>query len=213
MELQDIIETAGTCRFYRPDPIPDETLAMVLDAARYAPQGGNRQPVRFVVVKDAGKKKQLAELYRVPWKAYVAGIDAGAVNVGAHMQAVRNADYFADHFEDVPAIVVVCAELASLHVTDTELGRTSVVGGCSIYPAVQNLLLKARELGVGAAITTLLCHYEPQVKELLAVPEGMITACHVTLGWPARPFPKKLSRRPLAEMAFLDSYGAPLPGA
>jgi nitroreductase len=213
MELYAAMQSAFTCRYYRPDPVPDDVLARVLSAARFAPTGGNRQPVRFVVVKDAEKKRQLGEWYRVPWKAYMQGVQDGQINVGADYQIVENADHFADHFEDVPAIIVVCAELASLHVTDGDLGRVPIVGGCSVYPAVENLLLKARELGLGAALTTLLCIYEPQVKELLGIPDEIITAAHVPIGWPAKPFPKKLNRRPLSEVAFLDSYGAVLPGA
>jgi nitroreductase len=87
-----------------------------------------------------------------------------------------------------------------------------VVGGCSIYPAAQNLLLKAREEGLGAALTTLLCRFEPQVKELLDIPEGVITAAHIALGWPERPLPRSLNRRPLSEIAFLDTFGATFPG-
>ena len=98
----------------------------------------------------------------------------------------------------------------AIYPTDHQLGRISVVGGCSIYPGVQNLLLKARAEGLGTALTTLLCAYEPQVKALLEIPEGVITAAHIALGWPARPLPTKLSRRPLNEIAFLDTYGRPI---
>lgn len=213
MELQTVMETAGTTRFFKPDPVPDDVLARVMDAGRFAPQGGNRQPVRFVVVKDPAKKRQLMEWYLVPWKAYMAATQAGDVRVGGADQLVRNADHFAEHLDQVPAIVVVCASLADLHPTDTELDRLSVVGGCSIYPAMQNLFLKCREEGLGAAVTTLLCAFEPQVKEMLNIPEGFITAAHVAVGWPDRPFPKKLSRRPLAEIAFLEEFGKPFPGA
>lgn len=212
MELTEVMTTAGTCRYYEPDPIPDDVLARVLDAARWAPNGGNRQGLRFVVVADPDKKRQLAEWYRVPWKAYMEGARAGQIDIGGEWTLVEHADHFADHLQDVPVIVVVCAEWERIHPTDTELGRVSVVGGCSIYPGMQNMVLKAREEGLGAAVTTLLCMYEPQVKELLGIPAGVITAAHVALGWPAKPFPKKLSRMPLAHMAHLDSWGTPLPG-
>ena len=121
-----------------------------------------------------------------------------------------NAQHFADHLEDVPVLIVVCAQWDAIHPTDHQLGRISVVGGCSIYPAVQNLLLKAREEGLGTALTTLLCGYEPQVKALLDIPEGVITAAHIALGWPARSLPTRLNRRPLHEIAFLDTYGDPI---
>ena len=129
---------------------------------------------------------------------------------GAPTTILDNAQHFADHLEDVPVLIVVCAQWDAIYPTDHQLGRISVVGGCSIYPGVQNLLLKARDEGLGTALTTLLCRYEPQVKALLEIPDGVITAAHIALGWPARPLPKKLSRRPLDEMAFLDTYGHPL---
>ncbi len=108
-------------------------------------------------MRDAAAKQALAELYLPPWKAYYNAVATGDVNVGALPRSVQDADYFAEHFASVPAIVVVCAELAGLHPTDTELGRLSVVGGGSIYPTVQNLCLALRDQGVGTAVTTLLC--------------------------------------------------------
>ena len=213
MELDEAMQTSGTCRFYKSDPIPDDVMARVLDASRFAPNGGNRQGLRFVVVKDAAKKAQLAEWYRGPWKAYVEGARAGQIDLGAEWKAVENADYFAERLQDVPAIIVVCAKIDALHPTDTELGRLSVVGGGSVYPGVQNLLLRARQEGLGTALTTLLCIFEPQVKELLGIPDDVITAAHVAIGWPEKPFPKNLRRMPLADMVHLDSWGTPLPGA
>jgi nitroreductase len=212
MQLDDVLTSTGTCRYYTDEAVPDDVLARVLDAARWAPNGGNRQGVRFVVVRDEAKRQRLAELYLGPWKAYLS---AATARCGAESmtQLFAAADHFAEHLADVPVIIVVCAEWSSIYPTDHQLGRISVVGGCSIYPAVQNLLLKAREEGLGTTLTTLLCSLEPDVKDLLAIPEGVITAAHVALGWPARPFPKRLSRRPLHEMAFLDTYGQALPGA
>jgi nitroreductase len=81
------------------------------------------------------------------------------------------------------------------------------VYGASIYPAVQNVLLKARDEGLGSTLTTLLCHYEPQAKAMLNIPDGIATCAVLTIGWPARAFPKKLNRRPLSEIVFNESYG------
>ena len=213
MILSEIQRSTVTCRYYKPDPIPDDVMARVIDAGRWAPNGGNRQPVRFVIVRDPVKKRKLADWYLAPWKAYLAGIHTGDVRVGALDSAIVNADYFAEHLHEVPAIVVVCAELAGLHPTDNELGRLSIVGGASVYPAVQNVLLAAREEGLGTALTTLLCYSEVEVKALLGIPDSVATACHVAIGYPERPFPAKLGRRPLAEVAFADEWGAVLPGA
>lgn len=214
MELGEAIRTAVTTRRFKPDPVPDELLARVLDAGRFAPQGGNRQPVRFVVVRDPEHRRQLQEWYLVPWKAYLAAAREGGVGVGATNadRALRNADHFAEHLAEAPVIVVVCAELAGVHPTDTELGRLSIVGGGSVYPAVQNVLLACRDAGLGAALTTLLCAYEPQVKELLKIPDGFATAAHLVIGYRERPFPTSLDRRPLAEIAFDGTWGRPFAG-
>ena len=91
--------------------------------------------------------------------------------------------------------------------TDAALDRLSVVGGASIYPAVQNVLLAARAEGLGSALTTLLCAAEPEVKTLLGIPDDIATAAMVTIGWPARAFVRRLNRRPLTEFAFTDTYG------
>ncbi len=210
MELMDVMMTSGTCRFFEADEVPGDVLARVLDAARWAPTGGNRQGVRFVAVRDLSKRRQLAEWYRETWAPYAARSRASLERAGAPTGILDRAQHFADHLEDIPVLLVVCAQWDAIYPTDHELGRISVVGGCSIYPAVQNVLLKAREEGLGAALTTLLCRYEPQVKELLSIPDGVITAAHVALGWPSKPLPQKLSRRPVSDYAFLDTFGEPL---
>ncbi len=213
MTLQEILETAGTCRFYRPDPVPDDVLRRVLDAARFAPTGGNRQPVRFVVVRDALKKRTLKSWYLPIWKGYLETVAAAGARSGSRARLLANADQFAEHLDEIPVLLVVCAVMADLYPTDQGLGRLSIVGGASVYPAVQNLLLKAREEGLGTALTTLLCAAEPQVKELLRIPAELGTAAVITLGYPARGFPKRLRRRPLSEVAFADEYGQPLSAA
>jgi len=212
MHLQEVLESAATCRTYKADPVPDDVLARVLDAARWAPSGGNRQPVRLVAVRDAAKRRRLRELYLPLWNRYL-GATAGNVTRADFPKLVQDADRFAHELDQVPVLIVVCAHLPDIYPTDNRLGRLSIVGGASVYPAVQNLLLKARDEGLGAALTTLLCAVEPDVKALLAIPDDFATAAMLTLGWPARPFPRRMKRRPLAEIAYLDGFGQPLPGA
>jgi nitroreductase len=210
MELTEAMRTLGTCRYFTSDPVPDEVLHHAFEVARFGPQGGNRQPVRWIVVRDAGRKQALADLYLPIWKAYFDGIAAGTVHTGALPKTVQDADYFAEHLAGVPAIVVACAEVDGIHPTDTELGRLSVVGGASIYPTVQNFCLALREQGVGSALTTLLCAFEPQVREMLAIPDGVITAAHLAIGYPAKGFPTKLTRSPVADIVSAETYGQPL---
>jgi len=207
MTLHDIMRTNGTCRYYKTDPVDDEVLARVLDAARWAPTGGNRQPLRFIAVRDADKKRQLKDLYLPAWNRFVEAISAGEKHYDALPKLLVDANHFANHLEQIPIMLVVCARLEDVQPTDAELDRLSIVGGASIYPAVQNVLLAARAEGLGSALTTLLCAVEPDVKSLLEIPDDISTAAMVTIGWPARPFPRKLSRRPLAEFAFTDTFG------
>ncbi len=211
MTLDDILHTNGTCRYYKPDAVSDAVLAQVLDAARWAPTGGNRQPTRFIVVRERTMKENLRDLYLPIWAPYYAAAKEGTVRIGAKSGLLENANYFAEHMADIPVMLVVCARLADVHPTDHQLGRLSIVGGASVYPAVQNVLLAARQAGLGTALTTLLCEQEPAVKKLLKIPEDISTAAMVTIGWPVKPFPKKLTRRPLSEIAFTDEYGKVLP--
>ena len=209
MELGDAIYRGVTTRYFSDEPVTDEQLQTAFNYARFAPQGGNRQPVRFIVVKDQEKRNQLAEWYRVPWKAYLADAQTGDIDIGSDKAArlLKNADHFADHLEEIPAMVVACAHLEDTHPTDTELGRLSVVGGASIYPAVQNFILGCREAQLGASLTTLLCLFEPQVKELLGMPENAATVAHIAVGHRTKAFPTKLDRTGLEEIVFSETWG------
>ncbi|WP_214406033.1 nitroreductase family protein [Pseudonocardia lacus] len=208
MELTEAMRTTGTCRRFRPDPVPDDVLHRAFEVARFGPQGGNRQPLRWVVVRDPVLKQALADLYAPLWEAYPGR--GSARRDRPPTRAAIDADHFVAHLAEVPAIIVVCAELAALYPTDVELGRLSVVGGGSIYPTVQNLCLALREQGVGTAFTTLLCREEPRVRELLGIPEGIITAGHIAVGYPERPFPTTLRRGPVERVVFADRYDRPL---
>lgn len=210
MELVEAMRTTGTCRYFTDEPVPDEVLYKAFDAARFGPQGGNRQPVRWIVVRDPAKKQRLAELYLPYWEEYFNAITEGGVNVATLPETVTSADHFARHMAEHPALVVVCAEMAGLHVTDAALERVSVVGGGSIYPTVQNLCLALRDQGVGSAVTTLLCHEEPEVRKLLHIPDEFLTAAHVAVGYPAKGFPKKLTRTPVEQIVGLDDFATPL---
>lgn len=224
MELVDAMRSQHACRYYKPDAVPDSVFYEAVEAARFGPQGGNRQPVRFLIVTDPEKRRQLAEWYLVPWKAYyhaaTAGQDAIVAESGdvkaTHItmtnpeKALADADNFAEHFADHPAIIIVLADLEATHPTDTDLGRLSIVGGASVYPAAQNLCLALRNQGVATTLTTLLCMYEPQVKELFGIPDDLSTAAFIVAGYPAKPFPTKLFRRPVEEMAFVNSFDQPL---
>jgi nitroreductase len=224
MELSDVMRSQPACRYYKPDPVPDSVFYKAIDDARFGPQGGNRQPVRFVIVRDPVKKKALGDMYIVPWTAYSTAAKEGvtaitasdgtekSTNIGMTdpLKALKDADHFAEHFAEHPAIVVVCANIAETHPTDTELGRLSIVGGGSVYPIAQNFCLAMRNQGVATTFTTLLVMYEPQVKELLGLPPEWSTACHIVTGYPVKPFPTKLFRSPVEDLAYVDTWGKSL---
>jgi nitroreductase len=214
VDVIEAIKTTGACRYFKPDPVPDDVLERLFDAARHGPQGGNRQPVRYVVVRDPEIKRPLADWYREIWKSVVEMAQRGQYRAGRGAGSMLGAGtHMAEHLAEVPVLIVVCAVFDDLARTDAALDRPGVVGGASVYPSVQNLLLAARNEGLGGVVTTLLCAVEPQVKELLGIPDELITCATIPIGYPERPFPKRLTRAPLSEMVFADRYGERLFGA
>ena len=210
MDLIEAMTTTGTCRYYRRDPVPDTLLERAFAAARFAPQGANAQPVRWVVVREATLRRALADLYAPLWRDYLADLRSRFPQLGSLPRPLADADHFATHLAGVPVILVCCVRLDRVLATDAELGRLSIVGGASVYPFVQNLCLALRAEGVGTAITTLLCRREDEVRRLLEIPDDLATACHVAAGYPARPWPRKLRRMALSETVFAERFGTPL---
>ena len=213
--LYEAMRTLRAVRRLRSDPVPPETLHRALEAATCAPTGGNAQPWRAIVVRERGLVAQLGTLYAERWAAYSAGhkqllrsAPADAVARAGKMLAAG--DFLAEHFAETPAVVVFCFDPTRMAITDARLGRVSVVGGASVYPAVQNFLLACRAEGLGCVLTTLLCEVEPAVRALLAIPEPWATACAVPVGWPRGRGHGPLSRRPVEKMAFADRFGTPL---
>ncbi len=208
---------APSTRRFTDQPVDREVLERVLDNARFAPSGGNRQGWRVVVVTDRAKRRRMRELYEEPWDAYMvrtggrAAIDAGDAGdlPAGRLRMLRGADEFAHTFDRVPVHLVICVELASLAIVDSALDRPSIVGGASVYPFVQNILLGLRAEGLGAAFTTLLTPAEEAVRELLELPDGIVLAGHISVGHRADPWPKRLSRKPVGEFAFSERYGEP----
>ncbi len=215
MELYDAMKTLRAVRRLRPDPVPDDVLRRVLEAATWAPTGGNVQPWRIVVVRTREKKARLGSIYAERWSAYTKGhremlADAPDDVREKNERTIRAGDYLAEHFVDAPAVLIQCFNPQTMAITDAQLDRISVVGGASIYPAVQTLLLACRAVGLGCVLTTLLCEAEPDVRELLGIPEPWYTAAAIPIGYPVLGGHGPISRRPVEKMAFADVWGAPL---
>ena len=218
MELLDAMRCAPTSRLFKADAVPREMLVRALDAARFAPSGGNRQGWRVVVVEDPARRAALRDLYLPHWRAYLE-LTGGARMLAepdqfdaTRVRMIARADAYACALDAVPVHLVVAVRLADLAVTDAQLPRQSIVGGASIYPFTQNLLLALRGEGLGAALTTLLVPAEASVKELLAIPDELALAAHIGVGFRDEPWPRALARRPVEEFAFSERYGEPLTG-
>lgn len=209
MDLYDVMTTARTARSFDPRPVPGDVLHRVLDRARFAPSGGNRQGWRVVVVQDQERRTALKEVYLKPWRAYSGKARALAGTPESDVIYDR-ADRFAERLDQAPVHLLVFVRLDVLAVTDADLGRVSIVGGGSIYPFVQNLLLACRQEGLGASLTTVMCSEEPQVLALLEAPEGLALAAFIAVGYPPEALSvKPLNRRPVEEFAFAETFGQP----
>ena len=211
IELYEAMRTLRAVRRLRPDPIPDDVLRRVLEAATWAPTGGNRQAWRIIVVKDQMGKQRLGELYKkitIPFmQSYSERLASLPKRERAKTEKMpRSGVYLAEHFGEAPVLCIFCFNSDGLAVTDADLPRVSVVGGGSIYPAVQNLLLACRAEGLGCVLTTLLCKAEPEVRDMLAIPQPWGTAAAVPIGYPQLRGHGPISRRPVEEMAFIDSW-------
>jgi nitroreductase len=216
MDLYEAMRGAPTSRLFEADPVPREALVRALENARFAPSGGNRQGWRVVVVEDAGRRRALKDLYLPRWRAYTEQTGAAAVLAEpegyepALVRMARRANEYAESLDRVPVHLVVGVRLGDVLATDESLPRQSIVGGASIYPFVQNLLLALRAEELGAALTTLLIPAEDDVKGLLEIPDDVALAAHIGVGYRADPWPVRLARRPVEEFAFLERFGAPL---
>lgn len=226
MDLIDALRTTGAVRDFEDEAIPDAVLYRLLDTARFAPNGGNRQAWKVVVVRDEQTRRGLRDLYLPGWYEYLAMSIAGLTPwapvtdhdaearalVGVPELAARGAAApgFAEHLDEAPAIVVVLADLKRLAATDRDLDRYTLVGGASIYPFVWSILLAARAEGFGGVITTMATRRESEIRALLHAPDHFAVACLVALGRPRRQV-RKLTRRPVEEFATIDHLdGSPL---
>ncbi len=201
MEFFDVVTTQRAMRRLKADPIADHLLRQIMDAAICAPSGGNRQGWGFVVVRDATTRGRLGELYREAWGELMKTPyyrEAGAAPPGNPVgRMLVSARHLAEHLADVPVIVVACIA--------TE-GNSTLTTAASIYPAVQNLMLAARALGIGSCITTIHRFRDAEVKALLGIPAGVETAALIPLGYPLGRFGPP-PRKPAREVTFADRWG------
>ena len=198
MELHEAMYSLRAMRRLKTDPVPEELIWKVLDAAIRAPSGGNRQPWNFIVVTDAEKKRKIGEWYLDGWQK-MYGVAQGAMEAeGDQARVLRSADHLANHLAEAPVFIIPTVRAS---------GVAAVSGmGSSIFPAVQNLMLAARAEGLGTTLTTLHKVHEAEVKELLGVPEGVETMCLIPMGWPKGKFGQG-PRLPVEKVTYWDGWG------
>jgi nitroreductase len=221
MELLDAMRTTPSTREFTDDDLPDDVLYRILDGARFAPNGGNRQAWRVIVVRDAATKARLAELYELGMREYVAHAAAGlvpfvaaeahdrrepAVDLAAARQIALPAD--ASYLARVPVLLVILLDLANCSAVDSGLDRLSIAAGASVYPFAHNVLLAARDEGYGGHFTSVLARQERAVRALLGVPDHFALATMLPLGRPARSV-TRLRRSPVEDFTTRDRFDGP----
>jgi nitroreductase len=193
IDLFEAIASQRAIRRFKPDPVPDELITRLLQAAIKAPSGGARQGWSFIVIRDQETKGKIGELYRSG-----DGFSITPDMTGQVRRVYGSAQYLEDHMEDVPVFILACIEA----------NDNGTFSAASIYPAVQNILLAARGMGLGSCLTTRQMRFEEEIKQMLDIPEGVATAALLPIGFPAEGVgygPTK--RKALEEVAFDGGWG------
>jgi nitroreductase len=206
-DLFEIISTTRAMRRLRPDPVPDELIRKILEAGVSAASGGNRQHWRFMVIKDRALKEKVQHYYKraldeVVGPRYRNSTPPPGVTREQYDRQHNAVSYLTDHFHEAPVWIVACLEDGQ--------GTPSRSSGASIYPAVQNMLLTARALGLGATLTTRHLQYEKEVEAILGLPSGVHSYAILPIGYPMGRF-GPTRRAPLSEVVYLDRWGQSYP--
>ena len=220
--LARVLRTNGSVRAFRAEPVTDGELFTVLDHARFAPSGGNKQGWRVVVLRDATRRAAVLDLMEGVAREYVAlmrdgqrpfGLTAhgrwpgpGSVDLAA--ARAETGPSIVSPLRDAPVLLVVAVDTGLVAAMDAELDRHGIVAGASIYPFCQNVLLAARLVGLGGVITTFAVREEPAVRTLLALPATHAVAAVIALGRPEKQA-SRLTRNPVSAFATVDSFDGP----
>jgi len=211
MELIEALRTTGSCRNFTDEPVDDEQVAAILDDARFAPSGGNRQPWHVVVMKDSAIRRTLADLMTDVWQEYLGeGEEPGRAPFAFGRSAgggrrVAQPNPLLDRIETVPVVLVVGADLNKIALMDADVGRPPMTGGASVYPFCWSVLLAARARGLGGVMTTFLSRAEPKAASLLGLPDGHALVATIFLGHPVR-LNTKLTRGAVSSFATVDRF-------
>jgi len=217
--LFDAIYSARSLRRFKPDPVPDEVLTKVLDAAIRAPSGSNQQTWLFVVVKDAEQRRKLGEIYKkagtIVRQLYTTRTRPPHMSEEAYRRLLASSTYLVDHMGDAPVLLLPCLKRVETPEPPNlrpeawaAMRGTARSAGSSIYPAVQNIILACRAYGLGTVLTTVHMFFEDEVKAILGLPPEVQTYALMPIGYPVGKF-GPVNRRPVSEVAVRDRYGNP----
>jgi nitroreductase len=217
MELRVGIRETGAVRGFIDEPVSDDTLHAILDDARFAPSGGNRQPWRVAVLKDPARRRALGDAMRPVWNEYAAIAAAGRTPFTVVEPAATTLSSTApgnvpndliDNIAEIPVVLAVAADLSRIAMMDKDLDRPTMTGGASVYPFCWNILLAARERGLGGVITTFASRVEPATGPLLGLPADHALVATVFLGRPVKQL-TKLRRQSVETFATVDRFDGP----
>lgn len=219
MELYDVMRTTFACREWTDEPVSDETLYRILDNARFAPNGGNRQGQHVIVVRNKDTRRSLVPLIRDATEIYMAQSAAGESPwnsihpTSVDVDAIRASDGpvrfpGVQGMVDAPIVLVVAVDLSVVASFDKDLDRVGVISGASIYPLVWNILMAARNEGLGGVLTTYLSEQEPEAQKILGLPEHYAVAAMLPIGVPVKQL-TKLRRNPVEEFVTIDRFDGP----
>ena len=217
MELFEVMRTAFAARNFTDQPVSDQTLRKLLDNARFAPSGGNRQGWKVIAVREAATRARLATLIEPTFKRYMAQMLAGeapynTVNpsqvTDADIEAVKLPEGIIRQVTQAPVVLLVFVDLGVVASFDHDLDRVGVISGGSIYPFVWNILLAARNEGLGGTLTTFVGAQEEALKNLLGVPQQMAFAAMLPIGEPVKQL-TRLKRKPVDEFAMRERWDGP----
>jgi len=217
MDLYNVMRSTFAVREFTGDPLPDHVLVRILDNARFAPSGGNRQGNRVIAVRDRQTRESLIECAIPGTKRYIAQLRNGESPWNPLQPTAVDEETIAavevptaSPLRGADVVLVVCVDLGVVAAFDQHLDRVGLIAGASVYPFVWNILLAARNEGYGGVLTTAAVAQEPRVRELLAIPDHYAVAALLPLGKPTRQL-TKLSRRPVSEIATKERFdGEPL---
>jgi nitroreductase len=206
-DIFEVIHSMRAMRRLKPDPVPDDLIRQILLAGQAAPSGGNTQRWRFLVLKDPEIKKKVQVYYKkafdeVVGPRYDTSPSPPGQSADSHRRTKAANQYLTDHYHEAPVWIVACLE------DGPNPGRSA---GSSIYPAVQNMLVAARALGLGSTLTTRHLQYEKETEAAMGIPPGFHSYAILPIGYPIGHF-GPVGRGPLSDVVYLDGWGKPYPG-